>query len=148
MSTTIEFCDCVSLSTGSLFFCDDHNCPYIFDRYCATVWIHINHIRCFSIFQFIRYWIGIYTAGNPAGTNVTYALKAGSPTDVISVEPNGLVSIYNASMNTQIGKVIVEATSHDPNGNYSDKTIELPNISCALMIGVTLPFPFCAAVTP
>ncbi len=29
-------------------------------------------------------------------------------------------------MNTQIGKVIVEATSHDPSGNYSDKTIELP----------------------
>ncbi|MCI8541649.1 MAG: hypothetical protein HFE67_09110, partial [Erysipelotrichaceae bacterium] len=29
-------------------------------------------------------------------------------------------------MNNQIGKVIVEATSHDPNGNYADKTIELP----------------------
>ena len=25
-----------------------------------------------------------------------------------------------------IGKVIVEATSHDPNGNYDDVTIELP----------------------
>ncbi len=68
----------------------------------------------------------LYTAGNPPGSTVTYALQAGSPTDVISVDPNGLVSIYNASMNTQIGKVIVEATSHDPTGNYSDKTIELP----------------------
>ncbi len=67
----------------------------------------------------------LYTAGNPAGTNVTYALKAGSPTDVISVDPSGLVSILNASLNTQIGQVIVEATSHDPSGNYSDKTIEL-----------------------
>ena len=59
-------------------------------------------------------------------TNVTYALQAGSPTDVISVDPSGLVSILNASLNTQIGQVIVEATSHDPTGNYTDKTIELP----------------------
>jgi len=68
----------------------------------------------------------LYTAGNPAGTNVTYALKAGSPTDVISVDPSGLVSILNASLKTQIGQVIVEATSHDPASNYTDKTIELP----------------------
>ncbi|NBJ65430.1 hypothetical protein D5266_09640, partial [bacterium c-19] len=68
----------------------------------------------------------LYTAGNPPGTTVTYQLKAGSPTDVISVDSNGLVHILNASLNTQMGKVIVEATSHDPTGNYADKTIELP----------------------
>ncbi len=68
----------------------------------------------------------LYTAGNPAGSTVTYRLKAGSPSDVISVDSNGLVHILNASLNTQMGKVIVEATSHDPSGNYSDKTIELP----------------------
>ena len=68
----------------------------------------------------------LYTAGNPTGSTVTYRLKAGSPNDVISVDSNGLVHILNASLNTQMGKVIVEATSHDPSGNYSDKTIELP----------------------
>jgi len=68
----------------------------------------------------------LYTAGNPTGSTVTYRLKNGSPTDVISVDNNGLVHILNASLNTQMGKVIVEATSHDPSGNYSDKTIELP----------------------
>ncbi len=69
----------------------------------------------------------LYTAGNPTGSIVTYQLKAGSPTDVISVSPTGSVTILNASISpSQIGKVIVEATSHDPTGNYSDKTIELP----------------------
>ena len=68
----------------------------------------------------------LYTAGNPTGSTVTYQLKAGSPTDVISVDSDGLVHILNASLNTQMGKVIVEATSHDPSGNYTDKTIELP----------------------
>ncbi len=68
----------------------------------------------------------LYTAGNPVGSSVTYQLKAGSPTDVISVDSDGLVHILNASLNTQMGKVIVEATSHDPTGNYADKTIELP----------------------
>lgn len=68
----------------------------------------------------------LYTTGNPQGSIVTYALKAGSPTDVISVDSNGQVSILNASLNTQMGKVIVEATSYDPSGNYTDKTIELP----------------------
>ncbi len=61
-----------------------------------------------------------------ASNTVTYTLQAGSPTDVISVDQNGLVTILNASLNTQIGQVIVEATSHDPGGNYTDKTIELP----------------------
>ncbi len=68
----------------------------------------------------------LYTAGNPTGSTVTYKLKNGSPTDVISVDSDGLVHILNASLNTQMGKVIVEATSRDPNGNYADKTIELP----------------------
>ena len=68
----------------------------------------------------------LYTAGNPTGSSVTYQLKAGSPTDVISVDASGLVTILNASQNSQMGKVIVQATSHDPSGNYSDKTIELP----------------------
>lgn len=68
----------------------------------------------------------LYTAGNPTGSIVTYQLKAGSPTDVISVDSSGLVTIQNASMTAQIGKVIVQATSHDPSGNYTDKTIELP----------------------
>jgi len=69
----------------------------------------------------------LYTAGNPTGSTVTYKLKNGSPTDVISVDSNGLVHILNASISpSQIGKVIVEATSHDPSGNYADKTIELP----------------------
>ncbi len=68
----------------------------------------------------------LYTAGNPTGSSVTYQLKAGSPTDVISVDANGLVTILNASLNNQMGKVIVQATSHDSSGNYSDKTIELP----------------------
>ncbi len=71
--------------------------------------------------------IQLYTAGNPTGSTVTYQLKAGAPTDVISVSPTGSVTILNASISpSQIGKVIVEATSHDPTGNYSDKTIELP----------------------
>ncbi len=68
----------------------------------------------------------LYTSGNPTGSTVTYKLKNGSPTDVISVDSDGLVHILNASLNTQMGKVIVEATSHDPTGNYADKTIELP----------------------
>ncbi len=68
----------------------------------------------------------LYTSGNPTGSTVTYKLKNGSPTDVISVDSDGLVHILNASLNTQMGKVIVEATSHDPSGNYADKTIELP----------------------
>ncbi len=69
----------------------------------------------------------LYTAGNPTGSTVTYKLKNGSPTDVISVDSNGLVHVLNASISpSQIGKVIVEATSHDPSGNYADKTIELP----------------------
>ena len=68
----------------------------------------------------------LYTAGNPTGSTVTYKLKSGSPTDVISVDSDGLVHILNASLNTQMGKVIVEATSHDPSGNFADKTIELP----------------------
>ncbi len=68
----------------------------------------------------------LYTAGNPDGSTVTYQLKAGSPTDVISVDASGLVTILNASQNSQMGKVIVQATSHDPTGNYADKTIELP----------------------
>ena len=68
----------------------------------------------------------LYTAGNPTGATVTYKLKSSSPTDVLSVDSDGLVHILNASLNTQMGKVIVEATSHDPSGNYTDKTIELP----------------------
>ena len=68
----------------------------------------------------------LYTSGNPTGSSVTYQLKTGSPTDVISVDPSGLVTILNASLNNQMGKVIVQATSHDPRGNYADKTIELP----------------------
>ncbi len=68
----------------------------------------------------------VYTTGNPAGSSVTYKLKDTSPEDVISVDPDGKIHILNASMNNQIGKVIVEATSHDPNGNYDDVTIELP----------------------
>ena len=69
----------------------------------------------------------LYTAGNPPGTTVTYQLKAGSPTDVISVDASGLVTILNATISpSQIGRVIVEATSHDPSGNYADKTIEVP----------------------
>ena len=68
----------------------------------------------------------LYTVGNPNGSTVTYKLKNGSPTDVISVDSNGLVHIMNASLNTQMGRVIVQATSHDPSGNYADKTIELP----------------------
>ena len=67
----------------------------------------------------------LYTAGNPSGSTVTYQLKAGSPADVISVDASGLVTILNASLSNQMGKVIVEATSHDPTGSYSDKTIEL-----------------------
>ncbi len=69
--------------------------------------------------------IQLYTAGNPTGSTVMYQLKAGSPTDVISVDAGGLVTILNASLNNQMGKVIVQATSHDPSGNYADKTIEL-----------------------
>ena len=70
----------------------------------------------------------VYTAGNPPGTTVTYQLKAvtGSSNDVISVDPDGKVHILNASRSADIGKVTIEATSHDPNGNYNDKTIELP----------------------
>ena len=68
----------------------------------------------------------LYTAGNPTGTTVTYQLKAGSPTDVISVDSSGLATILNASLTNQMGKVIVQATSYDPSGNYDDKTIELP----------------------
>ena len=68
----------------------------------------------------------LYTAGNPTGTTVTYQLKSGSPTDVISVDSSGLVTILNASLTNQMGKVIVQATSYDPSGNYDDKTIELP----------------------
>ena len=68
----------------------------------------------------------LYTAGNPTGSNVTYQLKAGAPTDVISVDSSGLVTIVNATQTAQAGKVIVQATSHDPTGNYEDKTIELP----------------------
>ncbi|NBJ65477.1 hypothetical protein D5266_09895, partial [bacterium c-19] len=69
----------------------------------------------------------LYTAGNPTGSTVTYQLKAGSPTDVISIDSSGLVTILNATISpSQIGRVIVEATSHDPSGNYADKTIELP----------------------
>ena len=68
----------------------------------------------------------VYTKGNPTGSTVTYQLKAGSPTDVITVDPDGKIHILNASLPTQIGKVIVEAISHDPSGNYNDKTIELP----------------------
>ncbi len=70
----------------------------------------------------------LYTSGGSSRStmDITYALQAGSPTDVISVDQNGLVTILNASLNTQIGQVIVEATSHDPSGNYTDKTIELP----------------------
>ncbi|MCI9293431.1 MAG: cadherin repeat domain-containing protein, partial [Erysipelotrichaceae bacterium] len=68
----------------------------------------------------------VHTDGNPPGSTVTYALKAGSPTDVITVDEDGTIHILNASLNTQKGKVIVLATSHDPNGNYEDKTIELP----------------------
>ncbi len=71
--------------------------------------------------------IQLYTAGNPTGSTVTYRLKAGSPTDVISVDSTtGEVTVLNASISpSQIDKVIVEATSHDPTGNYSDKTIEI-----------------------
>ncbi len=68
----------------------------------------------------------LYTAGNPVGSTVTYQLKPGSPTDVISVDPDGTIHILNASKNDQINKVIVQATSHDPSGDYDDKTIELP----------------------
>ena len=39
----------------------------------------------------------LYTTGNPTGAVVTYQLKAGSPTDVISVDTSGLVTILNAS---------------------------------------------------
>ena len=68
----------------------------------------------------------LYTAGNPTGSTVSYQLKAGSPSDVISVDSSGLVTILNASLNNQMGRVIVQATSRDPSGNYADKTIELP----------------------
>ncbi len=68
----------------------------------------------------------VHTDGNPAGTNVTYELKNTSPTDVITVDEDGTIHILNASLNKQKGQVIVVATSHDPNGNYEDKTIELP----------------------
>ena len=68
----------------------------------------------------------LYTAGNSAGSTVTYQLKSGAPTDVISVDTSGLVTILNATQTAQTGKVIVQATSHDPTGNYEDKTIELP----------------------
>ena len=68
----------------------------------------------------------VHTDGNPAGTNVTYELKNTSPTDVITVDEDGTIHILNASLNKQKGQVIVLATSHDPAGNYTDKTIELP----------------------
>ncbi len=69
----------------------------------------------------------LYTAGNPTGSSVTYRLKAGSPTDVIAVDANGSVTVLNATLTpSQIGRVIVEAVSHDPSGNFSDKIIELP----------------------
>ena len=68
----------------------------------------------------------LYTAGNPTGSTVTYRLKAGAPTDVISVDASGLVTVLNATQTAQMGKVIVQAVSHDPSGNYTDKTIELP----------------------
>lgn len=69
----------------------------------------------------------LYTGGSPSGSIVTYRLKVGSPTDVISVDANsGQITILNASLNNQIGKVIVQATSHDPSGTYNDSTIELP----------------------
>ena len=68
----------------------------------------------------------LYTTGYPSGSTVSYQLKAGSPTDVISVDSDGTIHVLNASLNTQIGKVMVQATSHDPSGNYVDKTIELP----------------------
>ena len=46
---------------------------------------------------------------------------------MISVDSTtGEVTVLNASISpSQIDKVIVEATSHDPTGNYSDKTIEI-----------------------
>ncbi len=68
----------------------------------------------------------VYTTGNPPGSTVTYQLKAGNSSDVIQVDPDGTVHILNASRSADIGKVTIEATSHDPNGNYTDKTIELP----------------------
>lgn len=68
----------------------------------------------------------VYTTGNPAGSSVTYQLKAGSSNDVISVDPDGTIHILNASRSGDIGHVTIEATSHDPSGNYTDKTIELP----------------------
>ncbi|MCI9313279.1 MAG: cadherin repeat domain-containing protein, partial [Erysipelotrichaceae bacterium] len=68
----------------------------------------------------------VYTAGNPNSTTITYQLKASSPTDVIEVDSDGTIHILNASLPLQAGTVIVEATSHDPNGNYNDMTIELP----------------------
>ena len=66
----------------------------------------------------------LYTGGYPSGSSVTYQLK--NSTDVITVDPDGLVTILNASRDSDLGKVIVQATSHDPSGTYSDKTIELP----------------------
>ncbi len=68
----------------------------------------------------------LYTAGNPTGSTVSYQLKAGAPNDVISVDTNGLVTILNATQSSQMGKVVVEAVSHDSTGNYADKKIELP----------------------
>ncbi len=68
----------------------------------------------------------LHTAGNPPGSTVNYTLKNGSPSDVITVDLDGTIHILHASLNTQKGKVIVLATSHDPSGNYTDKTIELP----------------------
>ena len=39
----------------------------------------------------------LYTDGYPSGSIVTYQLKAGSPTDVIRVDPDGNVTILNAT---------------------------------------------------
>ncbi len=68
----------------------------------------------------------LYTSGNPVGSSVTYQLKDGSSSDVISVDTDGTVHILNASSNSDIGHVTVEAISHDPSGTYVDKVIELP----------------------
>lgn len=71
----------------------------------------------------------IRTAGYPNGAEISYRLKDESANvkDVISVdEQTGVVTILNASLSTQMGKIIIVATSHDPTENFEDASIELP----------------------
>ena len=63
-------------------------------------------------------------------------------------------SIYSGAVTIKnVGTVVIVAEKQGSSGQ-ADAITELTftvtalEISCALMIGVTLPFPFCAAVTP